>query len=130
MEVAGALRVVAAGRTGPWRYARDRADPGVPAGVHGGQAGHLDRSVPHALPFADHEPLRVTAAVRVAAAGRAVARRRARHPYDPGIPARIQFAQAGHLDHLAPHAAPLADHEPLRMTVAVHVPPDRRAVAC
>src|SRR6266700_3788196 len=119
VEAAGALRVVSAGRTGPRRRARHRYDPGVPARVQGAQAGHLDRPVPHAVPLAGHEPLRMTVAVRVAPGGRAVARRRARHRADPGDTARVQGAQAGHLDRPAPHAVPLAGHETAHWLLAL-----------
>ena len=45
--------------------------------------------------LADHEPLQVMGAVVVVPAGRAVARCRARHRQDLGVPARVQGTRAG-----------------------------------
>ena len=53
------------------------------------------------------------AAVGVEPAGRAVAGRAARHRQDPGVPARVQGRQAGHLGRPAPDTVPLDGHEPL-----------------
>ena len=51
---------------------------------------------------ADHEPLGGYEAFRVGPAGRAVARRAARHRFDLGEPARVQGTQARHPDRLVP----------------------------
>src|SRR6266568_4140951 len=119
--------VVPGGRAVARRSARHRDDAGRPARVQGGQAGHLDRPAPDAVPLADHEPLLMTVAVPVKPAGRAVAPRGARHREDLGPLAFVQGPQAGHLDRPAPDAVPLADHEPLPMTMAVPVVPAGRA---
>src|SRR5260221_13041606 len=84
---------------------------------------------PAALALADDEPLLVTGDVRVERAGRALARRTARHRGDTGPPALIQGLRAGHLDRCAPRVVRLADHERLPVTVAVDVDPADRAVA-
>src|SRR5262249_9304170 len=76
----------------------------------------------------DHERLGVTGAVAVGSAGGAVARGGARHGGDPGEPARVQGARAGHLDRLAPGAVRLADHERLEAAGAVGVAPAGGAV--
>src|SRR5712691_10066744 len=85
------------------------------------------------LGLADHERLGFTGAVRVDPAGRAFARRGARHRDHnrhgkPGL-ALVQGARAGHFDRLAPGAGALADHERLPVTGTVAVEPDGRAAA-
>src|SRR6266568_626111 len=102
--------VVPGGRAVARRSARHRDDAGRPARVQGGQAGHLDRPAPDAVPLADHEPLLMTVAVPVKPAGRAVAPRGARHREDLGPPALVQRPQARHLDRPAPRAG--RPHEP------------------
>ena len=69
----------------------------------------------HASALLGDEPLEAVGAgaVHVVPAGRAVARRAARHRADRGDPGRVQGLQAGHLDGAAPDAVLLADHEPL-----------------
>src|SRR5215469_15039889 len=70
---------------------------------------------------ADDEPLLVTGAIGVCTAGGAGNRRGARHRAHLGGPALVQATRAGHLDRPAPHAVPLAHHEPLAMTRAAGV---------
>ncbi len=104
MSVDSVRRVRPAGRAVASRRARHLGHVGVQAGVQRPQAGHLDRLAPGAVPLADHEPLSALRTVQVGPAGRAVARRRARHRPHLGVPGRVQRRQAGHLDRLAPGA--------------------------
>src|SRR5260370_33040322 len=85
---------------------------GLPV-FQGAQAGHLERSAPYPATLANQVGLKSTGGIAVVPVGRAVARRAARHRADPGVPARVQGAQAGHLERQAPRPALLTDHEPL-----------------
>ncbi len=96
--------VVPAGRAVARRGTRHGQDLAVPALVQGRQAGHLDRLAPAAVPLDGHEPLLMAAAVPEEPAGRAAARRGARHRADAGVPALVQGRQAGHRDRPAPPA--------------------------
>jgi len=62
--------------------------------TNGWQAGG-GAHVRAAVILADHEPLQVMGAVVVVPAGGAVARCRARHRQDLGVPARVQGTRAG-----------------------------------
>src|SRR5262249_30638356 len=73
-----------------------------------GELGHL---APPSVPLGDHEA--AAAAAAVGPAGRAVARRGARHRVDLSAPFGVQGAQAGYLDRLAPAAVPLIGDETL-----------------
>ncbi len=126
----GAVRVVPAGRAVARRGARHRIDPSVSAGVQGRIAGHLDHRAPAAVHLAGHEPLEVPepGAVRVEPAGRASARRGARHRGDPAVPAGVQGRRAGHHDRRAPAAVHLAGHPRLEAPVQGLVGPAGHAV--
>jgi hypothetical protein len=110
-EPGGLLRTAAVPADGAVarRDARHRADAGVPGLVQGSQAGHFDRRAPAAVPLDRDEPLVAGAVVvGVVPAGRAVARRRARHRGHAGVPGLVQRSQAGHLDRPALRAGPSA----------------------
>lgn len=70
-------------------------DEGTPACVQDPEPGHLDRLVPGADRFADHECLEVTGAVRVVPADGAVARRGARQRVDARIPPAFRVPEPG-----------------------------------
>src|SRR5258707_4115955 len=122
--VAAGLLVVPAGHAAARRGARHRADAENRALVQGTQAGHGGLLAPDAVLLPDHP--RPAAAAVVAAAGRAVARRGARHRGEAGVAGHL--AQAGHVDPLAPDAVLLADQE-RHVVTAVIVGPAGGAVA-
>jgi hypothetical protein len=93
------VAVVPASRAAARRGARNRADLGLPAGVQGRQAGHRARRALAAVPLDGHGSLKTV--VLVVLAGRAAARRAARHGGNPGLPALVQGPQTGHLDRPA-----------------------------
>src|SRR5262249_35296305 len=92
-------------------------DRGVLAVAQGTEAGHLDRLAPDAVLLDGDETLEAGRGL-VVPAGRAVARRGARHREDVGKP-EGQCPQAGHLDRRAPDAVLLADDEPKVVGVIV-----------
>src|SRR5215469_1782991 len=95
LNAAGVDCVAAARAAVARRRAGHRADPGVPALVEGCGAGHLLRLPRYSVDLADHERLQVTGAVLVLTACAAVARRRAGHRVDRGVPALVESCGAG-----------------------------------
>ena len=127
LGVTGSVGVVPASRAGAGRGARHRADRGVPPLFRAPRPG-TSIAVPQTPSRSTATNPCVAAEAPVVPAGRAGARRGARHRADPGVPL-VQGPQAGHLDRRAPDAVPLAGHEPLRGAAAVRVVPGGRAVA-
>src|SRR5215467_10011867 len=100
------------------------------AGVEAGYAGDRLRGKPRAVGLAEDERLLVLVLVGVEAAGRAVARRGARHRQDRrGCSDRGGVAQAGHLRALAPGAVDIGRDERVRVVVGVGVEAARQTVA-
>src|SRR6266487_1318879 len=117
LAVTGTAGVAPAGGAVALRGHDSEPAPADPPACRAARPGYLDRPAPaRRCPRWPRAPGRHRGGLCVPPAGRAAARRAARHRVDQSAPL-VQRAQAGHLDRLSPAAVPLDGHEPLGVTM-------------